>query len=92
MEGTYQELAVSKYGSRSLEAILNVAQGKQKMQIMDELSYKDASWTSAEFGRIIAGKLNIQLYKRNKDEWKTFMGKSEKTRNMFADIIGDEKV
>ncbi|GLV36333.1 uncharacterized protein CBL_08827 [Carabus blaptoides fortunei] len=89
MQGTYQELAVSKYGSRSLEAILNVAQGKQKMQIMDELSYKDASWTSAEFGRIIAGKINIQLYKRNKDEWKTFIGKSEKTKNMFADIIGE---
>lgn len=55
---------------------------------MQELSYKDGAWTSNEFGRIIAGKVNVQLYKRNQEEWKQFIGKEDKTKNLFADIIG----
>lgn len=55
---------------------------------MEELSYKDGSWITHEFGRIIAGKVNVQLYKRNQEEWKQFIGKSDKTKNLFADIIG----
>ncbi|KAJ8925549.1 hypothetical protein NQ315_009389 [Exocentrus adspersus] len=40
MMGVYQELATSKYGSRSFEAIWNVANFKSKVQIMEELAKK----------------------------------------------------
>lgn len=56
---------------------------------MEELSHKDRSWTSSEFGRIIAGKINYELYRRNKEEWKQFSGKSNKIKNLLADIINE---
>lgn len=81
-------MVTSKFGSRCFDAIWGIANLKQRTQIMQELSYKDGSWTSNEFGRIIAGKVNVQLYKRNQEEWKQFIGKEDKTKNLFADIIG----
>ncbi|ERL90018.1 nucleolar protein 9 [Dendroctonus ponderosae] len=71
MKDTYQELAVSKYGSRAFEAIWNVANIKGKLQIMQELLHKEQLWCNSQFGKIIASKVNLALFKRNKETWKS---------------------
>lgn len=87
MAGTYRDLAATKYGSRSFEAIWNVASLKLRLMIMDELSVKDASWSTSDFGKIIAGKINLVLYKRNKEDWKNSLDKVDKREKILADIL-----
>lgn len=87
MSGCYQELASSKYGSRSFEAFWNVASSKNRASIMNELANKDGAWSNSEHGKIIASKINLSLYKRSKDEWSTHVNKAEKTKALFKDIV-----
>lgn len=68
LKGSYQDLAQTKFGSRSFEAIWNAVSLKQKVEIIEELSHKDGLWANSEFGRIIANKINLALYKRSKDQ------------------------
>ncbi|CAH1116784.1 unnamed protein product [Phaedon cochleariae] len=86
LSGTYQDLAASKYGSRSFEALWSVANLKDKLKIMEELSYKEGSWSNSEYGKIIAGKVNIVLFKRNKEDWKNFLNNT-KTDKILAEIL-----
>lgn len=76
--GFYQPLASSKYGSRSFEALWNVANLKTMTKIMEELAEKDAAWSKSEFGKIIAGKVNLVLYKRDKEKWKNSINTEQK--------------
>lgn len=78
IQGSYQDLATTKFGSRSFEAIWNAAGPKYKMDILDELCYKDGAWSHSPHGKIISSKVHLQLYKRNKEEWKSsFNNKKE---------------
>ncbi|KAL3287548.1 hypothetical protein HHI36_002016 [Cryptolaemus montrouzieri] len=86
MKGTYQELAATKFGSRSFEAIWNAAGLKHKMAILDELCYKDALWSNSEFGKIIANKIHLSLYKRSKEEWKHSFNKNDKVQDLLLEI------
>ncbi|VEN34580.1 unnamed protein product [Callosobruchus maculatus] len=85
--GTYQELASTKYGSRSFEALWNGAHLKLKLMIMEELSKKDASWTNTQFGQIISNKVNLALFKRSREDWKNSLNKVDKTEKILADIL-----
>ncbi|XP_057660599.1 nucleolar protein 9 [Diorhabda carinulata] len=89
MMGVYKDLASSKFGSRSFEALWNVANLKCKLQIIEELSHKDASWVNSEFGKIISNKINYLLYKRNKEEWKNSLNKSKenKKEQLLAKVL-----
>ncbi|CAG9762851.1 unnamed protein product [Ceutorhynchus assimilis] len=87
MKGTYQELAASKYGSRSFEAIFNAANMKTKTHIMEELAYRDGSWANTDHGRIIAAKINLALYKRDKESWKNSFNKVVKPEEVMADVL-----
>ncbi|KAJ8952855.1 hypothetical protein NQ314_007461 [Rhamnusium bicolor] len=87
MMGTYQELASSKYGSRSFEAIWNAANLKAKLHIMAELAHKDGAWSNSECGKIIANKVNLLLYKRNKEDWKNSLSKTKNSEDILADIF-----
>lgn len=87
LSGHYQYLASSKYGSRSFEALWKVASIKIKMQIMDELTEKEAAWSRSDFGKIIAGKVNLMLYKRNRDNWKNSLDKVEKNDKVLEKIL-----
>ncbi|KAG5894945.1 hypothetical protein JTB14_023294 [Gonioctena quinquepunctata] len=85
--GTYQELAASKYGSRSFEAVWNVASFKARVQIMEELSHKEGAWANSDYGKIISGKVNLLLFKRNKDEWKNSLNKVNNSDKFLEDIL-----
>lgn len=87
MQGTYQDLASSKYGSRSFEAIWNVANMKSKIHIMEELSHRDGSWANTEYGKIISSKINLVLFKRNKESWKNSLNKVATAEEVLADVL-----
>lgn len=50
---------------------------------MDELSHKEGTWSNSEFGRIIAKKVRLSLYKRNKEEWKNSLSKEDKIKSLL---------
>ncbi|XP_050307325.1 nucleolar protein 9 [Anthonomus grandis grandis] len=87
MKGKYQELASSKFGSRSFEALWNAATMKAKLSIMEELGHKDGAWSNSEYGKIIAGKVNLVMFKRNKENWKNSYGKEAKPEKMLEAIL-----
>lgn len=82
-------LACTKHGSRSLDAIWDVANLKQKILIMDELSAKEPIMNSNQYGSILASKYYLPLYKHQENEWRDLQGKEFRKKKLFADIIGD---
>lgn len=89
LRGTWAELAKSTHGSRCLDKMWSWAHMKQKLIIMEELAAAGESLRLTKSGRIIYTKLNVPLFQRNKKDWSESQGKEEKTRALFADIIGD---
>jgi nucleolar protein 9 len=82
-------LACTKHGSRSLDAIWDVTNLKQKILIMDELSPKEPILNSDQYGSILSSKYCLSLYKHRQDEWKDLQGKEFRKRKLFANIIQD---
>lgn len=56
---------------------------------MTELSHKDAAWSNSEFGRIIASKINLYVYKRSVEKWKDSLNAVSKKKALFSDILGE---
>lgn len=81
-------LACTKHGSRSLDAIWDVANLKQKILVMDELSAKEPILNNNQYGSILASKYCLSLYKHRQNEWKDLQGKEFRKKKLFADIIG----
>jgi nucleolar protein 9 len=90
-QGLFVTLACTKHGSRSLDAIWDVANLKQKILIMDELSTKEPILNSDRYGSILATNYCLSLYKHSPNEWKDLQGKEFHKKKLFADIIGDSK-
>lgn len=87
--GTWAELAKNIFGSRGMDKIWAWASMNQKILIMEELAAAGQSLGSTKSGRIISMKLNVALFARDKKEWLQTQGKEEKTKAMFAKIIGE---
>lgn len=51
---------------------------------MDELVHKDGTWANSEYGRIVANKVNLQVYKRNKEDWKNYLNKNSKVDSLLS--------
>ncbi|XP_076239008.1 nucleolar protein 9 [Calliopsis andreniformis] len=91
LKGYWAQLASSTHGSRVLDKIWHWARTNQRILIMEELAAIGESLRSSKSGQIISSKLNVPLFARNKKDWAEALGKEEKTRAMFANIIGDSK-
>ncbi|XP_078037998.1 nucleolar protein 9 [Augochlora pura] len=87
LAGCWAQLASSTHGSRSLEQIWQWAGMKQKTLMMQDLAAAGESLRSTKSGQIISNKLNVALFARNKADWTEALGKEEKTRTLFADIL-----
>jgi hypothetical protein len=74
-----------------LDAVWNVANLKQKILIMDELSPKEPILNSDRYGSILATNYCLSLYKHRPEEWKDLQGKESRKKKLFADIIGDSR-
>ncbi|XP_053618635.1 nucleolar protein 9 [Plodia interpunctella] len=69
LKGYYQKLALSQYGSRSFEKLYEAASSEQKVKIMTEISDKSNLLNSTPFGRLIAGKLDVDTFKLSQKKW-----------------------
>uniref|UniRef100_A0A4P6D6J5 Putative nucleolar protein 9 rhodnius neglectus n=1 Tax=Rhodnius prolixus TaxID=13249 RepID=A0A4P6D6J5_RHOPR len=81
LKGHYIDLAVDKYGSRSFDVIWNYANQKQRTLIISELS-RQVMKTS--FGTIIALKIGLEKYIKDKCAWERAYNSTNKT-NKFVD-------
>lgn len=89
LKGHWSRLARSTHGSRCLDRIWRSANTNQKTLIMEELVTAGESLRSSKSGQIMLNKLNVPLYARNKKDWMETLGKEEKTKALFANIIGN---
>ncbi|CAD1480154.1 unnamed protein product [Heterotrigona itama] len=89
LKGYWSQLAKSTHGSRILDRIWVWASINQRTLIMEELAEVGESLRSTMSGQIMYNKLNVPLFVRNRNDWKEALGKEEKTRVLFANIIGD---
>ncbi|GAB1861769.1 Pumilio domain-containing protein C14orf21 [Camponotus japonicus] len=88
LQGIWAELAKSTHGSRCVDKMWIWVHMNQKIFIMEELATAGKSLESTKSGKIISAKLNVPLFARNKKDWSESQGKEEKTKALFADIIG----
>ncbi|XP_001603653.2 nucleolar protein 9 [Nasonia vitripennis] len=91
LRGTWAKLACSTHGSRCLDKVWVWAKTAQRQIIMEELAEVGESLRSTNAGRVISAKLNVPLFARSKKDWSEAQGKDEKTKALFADIIGGAK-
>lgn len=62
-------MAKSKSGSRAFDCIWKVADSKQRIMIMNEFLKHESELISTQFGSIIASKLNLGMFRHQKDAW-----------------------
>ena len=83
-------LACGKHGSRTVDALWKHSGLKMKQTMAEELSSKLDILNSNKFGKFVAQKCYLQVFKRGKEDWRTLLDKEEKVEDMFSDIIGDK--
>ena len=64
---------------------------KMKQSMAEELSAKLDILNSNKFGKFVAQKCYLQVFKRGKEDWKALLDKEEKVEDMFSDILGNKK-
>merc|ERR1712083_290944 len=57
----------------------------------EELSAKLDILNSNKFGKFVAQKCYLQVFKRGKEDWRALLDKEEKVEDMFSDILGNNK-
>lgn len=89
LRGEMVSLATSKHGSRTLDALWKYSGMKMKQAIVEELSGKLDILNSNKFGKFVAQKCLVSVFKRSKEDWRKLLDKEEKVEDMFTDILGD---
>ncbi|KAK6632249.1 hypothetical protein RUM44_007284 [Polyplax serrata] len=87
LQGHYLELATSKHGSRSLDAIWSVTGVQQKALLADELKLNQSNLYASVYGKNFAWKIHLDNFRRNKEEWMKVFKTSETAEKYFADIL-----
>merc|ERR1719234_2000168 len=82
LRGQLVGLACGKHGSRTVDALWKHSGLKMKQTMAEELSAKLDILNSNKFGKFVAQKCYLQVFKR---------GKEEKVEDMFSDILGNKK-
>ncbi|CAO1300601.1 unnamed protein product [Diamesa tonsa] len=70
LDGLYMQFATSKSGSHVMEKMYALSSDTQREAIVCELSSKMAILNGSMFGRIINRKLCVEMYLRNRTQWK----------------------
>ncbi|XP_034950945.1 nucleolar protein 9 [Chelonus insularis] len=89
MKGYWIQLAASVHGSRCLDKFWQFSNYNQRLHIMEELASIGQSLSSSKTGRLIYNKLNVALFAKDKKLWAESQNKEEKTKALFASIVGE---
>lgn len=90
LRGQLVGLACGKHGSRTVDALWKHSGLKMKQAMAEELSSKLDILNSNKFGKFVAQKCYLQVFKRGKDDWRSLLDKEEKVEDMFSDILGNK--
>jgi len=91
LRGQLVGLACGKHGSRTVDALWKHSGLKMKQTMAEELSAKLDILNSNKFGKFVAQKCYLQVFKRGKEDWRSLLDKEEKVEDMFSDILGNNK-
>lgn len=81
-------LACSKHGSRSLEALWNIASMAGKAAICQKMAAGSARLKSSEFGAILYAKFDVRLYNTaNKQGWADVVERKAGKRKQLQGIL-----
>lgn len=78
LEGMYLKMAISKNGSHVLEKLYQAALESQKEMIVSELAERLNQLNGSGCGKIINYKLNVEVYAKNANQWRNYLGRSSK--------------
>merc|ERR1712029_1192979 len=84
-------LACSKHGSRSIDAIWNKGSPKLRENLASRLIHSESKLNSDQYGKFVSGNLNLSVFKRSKEQWLASFDKEKKTKELFSDFITNKK-
>ena len=85
------DLACSKHGSRTVDAIWNKASPKLKELLASKLVSKESKLSSDHFGKFVCNNIGLGLFKRSKEKWLNSFDQKQKAKELFSDFIKNEK-
>jgi hypothetical protein len=88
--GKYAALADGRFSSFVLEKAFKTANKSRRISIAQELSAAEEQLGRSSRGRIMLINLKISLFKRAQHIWEEKVHSQEKTKDLFADIVGDD--
>lgn len=87
MNGTFLELAISRHGSRAVEAMFEASGDNQRNRIVKELSEKINLLKGSPTGRLLNYKYRVETYILSPVQWKASFNREQKVEKLFKDII-----
>lgn len=87
MNGTFLELAISRHGSRAVEAMFETSGDNQRNRIVKELSEKINLLKGSPTGRLLNYKYRVETYILSPVQWKASFNREQKAEKLFKDIL-----
>lgn len=87
MNGTFLELAISRHGSRAVEAMFEASGDNQRNRIVKELSEKINQLKGSPTGRLLNYKFRVETYALSPVQWKASFNREQKVEKLFKDIL-----
>ena len=76
-------LACSKHGSRSIDAIWKKASVKLRENLASRLAQSESKLNSDQYGKFVSVNLGLSMFKRSKEQWIASFDKQKKTKELF---------
>ncbi|XP_050525756.1 nucleolar protein 9 [Daktulosphaira vitifoliae] len=86
LKGHYTTLAISKSGSRVFDSLWKVADLKYRTSIMTELLKHESQLSSTMSGSIIISKVDLRMFRHNKDNWVKVEQDKVNTMKVFEEL------
>lgn len=87
MDGHYLDMAITKHGSRAVEALFEAAGDNQKTRIVKELAEKVNQLNGSPTGRLLNYKFRVNTYRLSPAQWKASFNKESKVEKLFKGIV-----
>lgn len=91
-EGSLHLLATDKSGSRVLDKLWAIADINTKETMVIEIVPHEQLLANNFFGKFVLKNFRVEHFKRKREEWKQGEVSGDKKKDMFRDILGDEKI
>ncbi|XP_071785831.1 nucleolar protein 9-like [Asterias amurensis] len=85
------KIACHKTGSHLIENIFKAVSIKTKRVLCEALAEKSRQLQNDFCGKFVYKNLAVDLFKNRRQDWEDLQGKTNKKRELFADIIDDDE-